>query len=115
MTELTQKRCLPCEGGVKPLNHDESTALLKQLNDWKLSDDAKWISRKLSFKNFEETMEFVNSVAKVAEEENHHPDVSFGYNYCDITFQTHAIDGLSENDFICAAKIDALFSQSFRT
>ncbi len=109
MSDLTQKRCKPCEGGVAPLSKPEAEALMKQLHaDWKLDEDGKSIRRERKFKNFYHTMSFVNAVAHIANTEDHHPDLEVGYGYCRIKFNTHAIGGLSENDFICAAKVDAL-------
>ncbi len=109
MNELTSKHCVPCEGGVAPLTREQSAHLMKQLHaDWQLIDDNKSIRRTFKFKNFYHTMSFVNAVAHVANKEDHHPDLEVGYNYCNIRYNTHAIGGLSENDFICAAKVDAL-------
>ena len=109
MSELTSKHCVPCEGGVAPLSREQSSQLMKQLHgDWQLSDDNKSIKRSFKFKNFYHTMSFVNAVAHVANKEDHHPDLEVGYNYCNVRYNTHAIDGLSENDFICAAKVDVL-------
>ncbi|NLG75242.1 MAG: 4a-hydroxytetrahydrobiopterin dehydratase [Xanthomonadaceae bacterium] len=109
MTDLLQKRCKPCEGGVAPLSKPEAEALMKQLHgDWRLAEDAKSIRREWRFKNFYRTMSFVNAVAHIANTEDHHPDLEIGYGYCRMKFNTHAIGGLSENDFICAAKVDAL-------
>ena len=109
MSELTSQHCVPCEGGATPLTRDQSQQLLKQLHtDWQLSDDNKSIRRIFKFKNFYHTMSFVNAVAHVANKEDHHPDLEVGYGNCNIKYNTHAIDGLSENDFICAAKIDVL-------
>jgi 4a-hydroxytetrahydrobiopterin dehydratase len=109
MTELAQRKCKPCEGGVAPLTRDAAQELLAKLQDgWKLTADASSIRRELAFKDFYRTMSFVNAVAHVANIEDHHPDLEVGYNYCRITFTTHAIKGLSENDFICAAKIDSV-------
>lgn len=110
MSDLNTKRCLPCESGVKPLSPKECSALLSKLNDWSINDNHTWIHRRLSFDDFYQTMTFVNAVAFIANKEGHHPDIECGYNYCVIRYQTHAIQGLSENDFICAAKIDALLS-----
>jgi 4a-hydroxytetrahydrobiopterin dehydratase len=107
--DLTDKKCVPCEGGVPTLSREEAVNFLKEVPDWQLADDAKSISRRFEFKGFYKCMAFINAMAWVANSENHHPDFSAGYNYCDVTFTTHAIDGLSENDFICAAKLNALF------
>ena len=107
--DLKDQRCKPCEGGIQPLSESTSQGLLKRLHaDWELSTDGKSIRREFKFKNFYRTMSFVNALAHVANTEDHHPDLEVGYNYCNVKFTTHAINGLSENDFICAAKIDAL-------
>jgi 4a-hydroxytetrahydrobiopterin dehydratase len=109
MSTLTQKRCKPCEGGVEPLSRTQAQTLLEELGaDWRLADDGKSIRAQWQFKNFYRTMSFVNAVAHIANSEDHHPDLEVGYNYCRAVFSTHAIGGLSENDFICAAKIDGL-------
>ena len=109
MSELANRKCVPCEGGVQPLSRPDAQKLLKQLNpEWKLASDAKSIDSEWKFRNFLHTMSFVNAVAHVANAEDHHPDLEVGYNYCRVRYNTHAIGGLSENDFICAAKIDAL-------
>lgn len=108
MSELQTKRCLACEGGVKPMSRAEMDNLLLQLPSWELNQEAVELSRRFSFKNFYLTMAFVNAVAWIAHQENHHPDMEVGYNYCVLRYSTHAIGGLSENDFICAAKVDAL-------
>ena len=112
MSELSEKRCKPCEGGVKPLDREEATALLSQLSDWELSEDAKSIQRSFRFKNYYQTMAFVNAAAWIAHQEDHHPDMEVSYNRCLVHYSTHAIDGLSENDFICAAKVDALLTSN---
>lgn len=108
MTDLTSKQCKPCEGGVDPLDLTAAKQLLQNIPEWTLNEDATELSRHFEFRNFFRTMNFVNALAFVANQENHHPDVAFGYNYCTVRFSTHAIQGLSENDFICAAKLDAL-------
>lgn len=104
--DLKEKRCLPCETGVKPLSEPEARDLLKELDQWELS--ATKIIKTYKFKNFYHTMAFVNAIAYIANQENHHPDLTVSYNQCIVEFTTHAIKGLSKNDFICAAKIDAL-------
>ena len=107
--ELKTKRCKACEGGVEPLSPEASTALAGQLDaGWELSADGLQIQRDFSFSGFYKTMNFVNAVAWIANTENHHPDLEVGYGHCLVRYTTHAIGGLSENDFICAAKIDAL-------
>jgi 4a-hydroxytetrahydrobiopterin dehydratase len=109
MKDLTAKKCAPCEGGVPPLTRAKATALRKQLHkDWRISADAKSLQRSLKFKDFYRTMSFVNAAAHVANTEDHHPDMEIGYDYCRITYTTHSIGGLSQNDFICAAKLDRL-------
>ncbi|HEV8331505.1 MAG TPA: 4a-hydroxytetrahydrobiopterin dehydratase [Steroidobacteraceae bacterium] len=109
MSELTSRKCVPCEGGVQPLTRAQAQDLMKQLQpEWKLAEDSKSIAAEWKFRNFFHTMSFVNALAHIANAEDHHPDVELGYGYCRIRYNTHAIGGLSENDFICAAKIDAL-------
>lgn len=108
ITELKERKCRPCEGGVDAMGRDQAEALIGQLEGWALADDAKSISRRFEFKNFYRTMAFVNALAWVANGQDHHPDFSAGYNYCEVKFTTHAVDGLSENDFICAARTNAL-------
>jgi 4a-hydroxytetrahydrobiopterin dehydratase len=106
--ELAQKKCVACEGDARPLNKIEAEVLLKQVNDWQLSSDAKTISKQFTFKNFAEAMAFANQVGEIAESEGHHPDLSIGWGRVGIELTTHAINGLSENDFIVAAKIDQI-------
>jgi 4a-hydroxytetrahydrobiopterin dehydratase len=108
MEELNTIRCVSCEGGVPPLESNEIEKFLTQLNQWQVSSDQKFISRRFEFKGFYKTMAFVNAIAWIANQENHHPDLEVGYNYCLVKLTTHAINGLSKNDFICAAKIDRL-------
>ena len=109
MTDLTQQTCKPCEGGVAPLDVSAARDMLSELADgWALSDDGKEIRKDFEFKGFYKTMAFVNAVAWIANQEGHHPDLEVGYRHCLVRYTTHAIDGLSINDFICAAKIDAL-------
>ncbi len=108
MTELTAKRCVPCEGGVAPMDADEARDMLDQLTDWELDESGKAIARSFKFKNYFQTIAFVNALAWIAHQEDHHPDLQVGYNRLQVRFSTHSIGGLSQNDFICAAKIDAL-------
>lgn len=109
MKELSDRKCAPCEGGVPPLTAAKAKLLAKRLHqDWRIAKDSKSITRSLKFKDFYRTMSFVNALAYIANQEDHHPDLRVGYNYCDVTFSTHSIGGLSENDFICAAKLDLL-------
>ena len=109
MTSLTERRCKPCEGGVAPLTRTQASELMRQLAaGWKLAEDAGAIGREYAFRDFYRTMSFVNALAHIANLEDHHPDLEVGYNYCRVRFTTHAIRGLSENDFICAAKLDRI-------
>jgi len=109
VSDLTAKSCVPCEGGVKPMTAAEARQLLDRLNsDWALNEDATEIRRDFRFKGYYRTMAFVNAVAWIANQEDHHPDLEVGWGHCLVRFSTHSIKGLSENDFICAAKIDAL-------
>ena len=104
--KLYQKRCKPCEGGTPPLTLEESRRLLVQIHDWQLKDGK--IEKQFKFKNFVESMGFVNKIADLAESEGHHPDIHISWNRVTLSLTTHAIKGLSENDFILAAKIDRL-------
>ena len=106
--ELAERRCKPCEGGVSPLTREQAQASLEQVPGWELSEDGSTISRRIKLKNFHEIMDFINAMAGIANAEDHHPDFSAGYNYCLVNYTTHAIGGLSENDFICAAKLNKL-------
>lgn len=106
---LRQKKCLPCEGGVPVIEAGQAQSYLDTTPQWNLSDDAKWVCRKVGCKNFAEVMGLVNQIADLAESEGHHPDLHItGYRQLKIDLTTHAIGGLSENDFILAAKIDQL-------
>jgi 4a-hydroxytetrahydrobiopterin dehydratase len=107
--ELTRKHCVPCEGGIPPLSADQVQHLLRAVPHWKLSADGKRICREWRVQNFLAALDFFSRVAKVAEQEDHHPDLHLvGYRNVTIEIWTHAINGLSENDFILAAKIDML-------
>ena len=103
---LREKKCVPCEGGVPKLTEREVADLLPQLREWEARDDK--LSKRYTFGDFAGAMVFVNAIADVAEREGHHPDFCVHYNRVDVTLWTHAIGGLSENDFILAAKIDAI-------
>ena len=105
---LTQKKCVPCEAGTPPLEDSKISELLKQVSGWTLKDGH--LFKKIKFKNFVEAMKFLNSVAEIAEQEAHHPDFCVHYNKVEIEIWTHAINGLSENDFILAAKINGILS-----
>lgn len=107
--DLTKKHCVPCEGGTPPLPDDQEDMLHKQVPDWVLLREGNhMLRRQFTFKDFVEAMDFVNRVAAIAEEEQHHPDIKIVYNKVQIDLFTHAVGGLSENDFIVAAKIDVL-------
>ena len=107
--DLVKRRCKPCEGGVPPLESDAVRELMKALHDsWSLTDDGKSIVRLFEFAGYHRTISFVNALAWIAESEGHHPDLTVGYGKVNVLYTTHAIGGLSENDFICAAKIDRL-------
>jgi 4a-hydroxytetrahydrobiopterin dehydratase len=106
---LAARRCKPCEGGMPPLTPAEAATLLAQVSkDWVLTDNAHAIRRAFAFRDFYRTMSFVNALAHIANIEDHHPDLEVGYNYCRVKFTTHAVKGLSENDFVCAAKVDQI-------
>jgi 4a-hydroxytetrahydrobiopterin dehydratase len=105
--DLANKKCKPCEGGIQPLLQDKINILIKQLDGWVQRDYT--IGKDFDFKNYYQTMAFVNAVAWLSHREDHHPDLNVSYNKCHVEYSTHAISGLSENDFICAAKVDALF------
>ncbi|HVV14952.1 MAG TPA: 4a-hydroxytetrahydrobiopterin dehydratase [Candidatus Paceibacterota bacterium] len=108
-SKLAKKKCVPCEGGVKPLTEEAAQDLMKELDpEWALIDEAHILARGFHFKDFKKTMVFVNKVAAIAEEEQHHPDLTISYGDVGVELTTHAIHGLSENDFILAAKIDML-------
>jgi 4a-hydroxytetrahydrobiopterin dehydratase len=109
MTDLANRRCEPCEGGVAPLTRAAADELLlRQDTAWTLDENATSVRREFTFRDFYRTMSFVNALAHVANIEDHHPDLEVGYSVCRVRYSTHAIGGLSENDFICAAKIDQI-------
>lgn len=106
MTDLTKKKCAPCEGGVVPMSDEQVEQNLSDVADWTHEDGH--LVRTFTFRNYYETMAFVNALAWVAHREDHHPDIEVGYKTCAVRYRTHSIDGISDNDFICAAKINAL-------
>lgn len=109
MTEgLKEKACTPCRGGVPPLETEEAGKLLQQVPSWELVDDATRLRRQFKFDNFRSTLEFVKQVGELAEEQGHHPTITFGWGFCQVDLQTKKIKGLHENDFIMAARIDVL-------
>ncbi|MDH3320039.1 MAG: 4a-hydroxytetrahydrobiopterin dehydratase [Betaproteobacteria bacterium] len=106
MSELAKKKCKPCEGGVPAYSAEQARNMLQGLKGWILEDGR--LVKVYPFANYHHTMAFVNALAWISHREDHHPDLEVGYNKCRVTYWTHAVDGLSENDFICAAKCDAL-------
>ena len=105
--DLIHKHCSPCANGTPALNTNEARELLQQVDGWEMKDSL--ISKTFAFKNYYQVIAFVNAVAWMTHREDHHPDMTLGYNTCRVEYSTHAVGGLSENDFICAAKVDALF------
>ena len=113
MTDFADRKCEPCEGGVAPLTTEKARELLRALHtDWTLSDDGKFILRAFDFPAFSRTIAFTNAVAWIATTEGHHPEMTVSYGRCVVAYKTTAIDGLSDNDFICAAKIDRIAADS---
>ena len=106
--DLTQKKCVPCEAGTLPLNRQDATALMKHVQGWAFGEEGRWIIKQFKFANFIEAMQFADKIVPVAEREGHHPDLHVSYGKVVVEIATHAIKGMSENDFILAAKIDAL-------
>lgn len=110
MSDLAEKKCVPCEGGVPTLEADVARGFLSELAEgWEISPCGKEIRKDFMFKGYYKTIAFVNAMAWMANTEGHHPDIEVGYNHCLIRYTTHAVDGLTQNDFICAAKIDELY------
>ena len=107
MNDLAAKKCKPCEGGVAPLDPQQTRQMLRGVQGWAVENGR--LAKSYSFQNYYQTMAFVNALAWISHREDHHPDLAVGYNKCRVEYMTHAIGGLSENDFICAAKCDALF------
>jgi len=113
MTELFDKKCVPCEGNLSPFDLSEIHKYQKKVDGWNIIQNKKNIyllEKKFNFKDFLQSQKFINEVGKISEEEGHHPDLTFGWGYAIINITTHAIEGLSENDFILAAKIDKIFN-----
>ena len=111
MDELTKKKCVACDGDIPPFDTKEIHKYLKKVDNWDVknnNDRSSYLIKEFKFKNFEESQNFVNKVGNLAEVENHHPDISFGWGYCKVKIFTHAIKGLAESDFILAAKIDKI-------
>ena len=113
MSDLLEKKCVPCEGGVIPFDISKIHEYQKKVDGWEITknkDEIFFLSKKFQFNNFLKSQDFVNEVGKISEDEGHHPDISFGWGYAEIKITTHAIKGLSENDFILAAKIDRIIN-----
>jgi 4a-hydroxytetrahydrobiopterin dehydratase len=111
MTDLIEKKCVPCEGGMPALDLSEIHKYQKKVDGWEVRSNEKkifFLKKEFKFKNFLTSQKFVNEVGEISETEGHHPDISFGWGYAKIKITTHAIEGLSENDFILAAKIDQI-------
>ena len=111
MAEFADRKCKPCEGGVAPLTPEQAGEAMHALHsEWQLSEDGKSISREFDFPAFSRTIAFTNAVAWIATVEGHHPEMTVSYGRCVVSYTTTAISGLSDNDFICAAKIDRISS-----
>ena len=109
MDDLSKKKCFSCDGTIPPFDISEIHKYLKKVDGWDVKSSENknyYLTKDFKFKNFEESQNFINKVGSIAEKENHHPDISFGWGYCKIEIFTHAIKGLAESDFILAAKID---------
>ena len=105
---LSNLKCEPCTGKTKKMTPDEISTYLSQINDWAVNKEQEMIFKKFTFKNFKETMKFTNIIAEIAESEGHHPNISIGWGYSIVMIHTHAIKGLSVNDFVLASKIDKI-------
>ncbi len=113
MDDLLKKKCVPCEGGILPFDISEIHKFQKKVDGWDIKQNEKdkfFIEKNFKFKDFKDSQIFVNKVGEISEQEDHHPDINFGWGYVKINITTHAIEGLSENDFILAAKIDRIFN-----
>jgi 4a-hydroxytetrahydrobiopterin dehydratase len=111
MNDLLNKKCVPCEGGILPFDTSEIHKYQKKIDGWNVKKDEKkiyFLEKNFKFKDFINSQNFINQVGEISENENHHPDISFGWGYAKIIITTHAIEGLSENDFILASKIDQI-------
>ena len=113
MSDLLNKKCVSCEGGILPFDISEIHKYQKKVDGWSLNKNEKkiyYLEKKFTFKNFNTSQSFINKISEISEQERHHPDITFGWGYAKIIITTHAIEGLSENDFILAAKIDQIFN-----
>ena len=112
MDDLSKKKCVACDGNIPPFDTSEIHKYLKKVDGWDVKsngDKSYYLIKEFKFKNFEESQNFVNKVGNLAEAENHHPDIEFGWGYSRVKIFTHAIKGLAESDFILAAKIDKIY------
>ena len=113
MSDISKKKCVPCEGKTVPFDISEIHKYQKKVDGWDIAKNEKnnfFLEKNFKFKNFKDSQDFINIIGKISEEEGHHPDITFGWGYAKITITTHAIEGLSENDFILAAKIDKILN-----
>ena len=113
MSDISKKKCVPCEGKTVPFDISEIHKYQKKVDGWNITKNEKnnfFLEKNFKFKNFKDSQNFINIIGKISEEEGHHPDITFGWGYAKIIITTHAIEGLSENDFILAAKIDKIIS-----
>ncbi len=111
MNDLSKKKCIACDGSIPAFDKSEIHKYLKKVDGWNVNsnkDKSYYLSKDFTFKNFKESQDFVNKISDIAESENHHPDILFGWGYCKVKIFTHAIKGLAESDFILAAKIDKI-------
>ncbi|GGG45967.1 4a-hydroxytetrahydrobiopterin dehydratase [Chelatococcus composti] len=106
--DLAARTCTPCKGGIPPLSRDAIAPYAKQVPQWQVGEDATRITRTFRFRNYADAFAFVARVSEIAEQQGHHPDITFGWGYATVTLQTHKIKGLHENDFIMAARIDEI-------
>ncbi|MBU3030331.1 4a-hydroxytetrahydrobiopterin dehydratase [Paracoccus marinaquae] len=106
--DLAGRTCQPCRGGVAPLEAGEVAALMQRLDGWLLSEDGRTVRRRFEFKGYLKAVEMANLAAWLGNHQGHHADITFGWGYCEVAFTTHEAGGLTENDFICAARLDAL-------
>ena len=107
-SNLATQQCKPCAAGTPPLKQDQISSLLQQLDGW--TQHKQVIDKTFAFNNYYQTMSFVNAVAWISNQQDHHPELTVNFNKCKVEYSTHSVEGLSENDFVCAAKVDALFS-----
>lgn len=109
--KLANQNCGPCAGGIPPLSVEDAYARMHEIPGWKLVDSGHRIEREYKFHNFNEAWKFADRVAELADQQGHHPDLGFGWGYCTVSFQTHAINGLHDNDFIMAAKVNEIIEE----